>query len=344
MEMTVGYGLIGSGTMGLVYSEALAKQVPNGALRAITGGSRAAALAAEYRVPAIGSVDEMLSRDDIGAVIIATPHTTHLPYTRACAAAGKHVYCEKPMAVTVGECDEMIAACRDAGVKLTVAAQSRQNPVFKTAKELIENGTVGEVRMIRVLSSTVGWDIAEGSWIEDPDEGGAFLDWGVHGMDILNWFIGSRATRVFATFENYGGSAMPDISTMAQYEMASGAMVQVWMSYEMPSPGLGSNMGLTIVCSKAILQMDRYWLKLGIGDDWTDVISIEGWNWLLDPKNPRRIAMSAGQLRDFSGNIIDDTEPSPSGEEARNAVEMIDYARRSAAAHRSIDIPPAARC
>ena len=174
MEMTVGYGLIGSGTMGLVYSEALAKQVPNGALRAITGGSRAAALAAEYRVPAIGSVDEMLSRDDIGAVIIATPHTTHLPYTRACAAAGKHVYCEKPMAVTVGECDEMIAACRDAGVKLTVAAQSRQNPVFKTAKELIENGTVGEVRMIRVLSSTVGWDIAEGSWIEDPDEGGAF--------------------------------------------------------------------------------------------------------------------------------------------------------------------------
>jgi len=113
--MTVGYGLIGSGTMGLVYSEALAKQVPNGALRAITGGSRAAALAAEYRVPAIGSVDEMLSRDDIGAVIIATPHTTHLPYTRACAAAGKHVYCEKPMAVTVGECDEMIAACRDAG-------------------------------------------------------------------------------------------------------------------------------------------------------------------------------------------------------------------------------------
>lgn len=338
--MTVKYGLIGSGTMGLVYAEALATQVDDGELVAITGGSRAPGLAADYGVDYVNTLDELLAGDRVDAVIIATPHTTHLPYTRAVAAAGKHVYCEKPMAVTVEECDAMIAACRDAGVLLTVAAQARQNPVILAAKKLIDDGTVGEIRMIRVLSSTVGWDLDEGSWIENPEEGGAFLDWGVHGMDVLSWFTGSRGTRVFATFANYEGSATPDISAMAQYEMGSGAMVQVWMSYEFPPPGLGSNMHFMIVGEKAILDMDRYSLKLGTAEGFELVTEMEGWDWTVDPKNPRRIATSAGQLQDFSACIVNGTEPDVDGIVARDAVEMIDYARRSAVAHASIDIPP----
>jgi len=338
--MTVRYGLIGSGTMGLVYAEALATQVTDGELVAVTGGSRAQGLASDYGVDYLGSLEEMLAGDQVDAVIIATPHTTHLPYTRLVAGAGKHVYCEKPMAVTVGECDYMIAACRDAGVLLTVAAQARQNPVIIAAKKLIDDGTVGDVRMVRVLSSTVGWDLQEGSWAESPEEGGAFLDWGVHGMDTLAWFTRSRATRVFATFANFEGTPMPDISAMAQYEMGSGAMVQIWMSYEMPAPGLGSNMQFTIVGEHGILEMDRYSLKLGKGDDWTMVTEIEGWNWLVDPKNPRRIGTSAGQLQEFSRSILHGTEPAVSGSSARDAVEMIDYARRSASLGASIEIPP----
>ncbi len=268
-------------------------------------------------MPAEPSVEALLARDDIDAVIIATPHTTHLPYTEQAAAAGKHVYIEKPMAVTVEDCDAMIAACRKAGVKLTVAAQARQNPVILAAKQLIDDGTVGDVRMVRVLSSTVGWDLEDGSWAEDPAEGGAFLDWGVHGMDVLNWFTELAGQAVFATFANFEGSKVPDISAMAQYEMDNGAMVQIWMSYEMPPPGLGTNIQMTIVGSKAILQMDRYWLKLGRGEEWTDIIEIEGWNWLTEPEEPRRIGTSAGQVNDFTRNILDGTEPSPSGAEAQ---------------------------
>jgi predicted dehydrogenase len=339
--MTVKYGLIGAGAMGLVYAEALATQVDEAELVAITGGTRAPALAAEYGVQAAGSVEELLALD-LDAVIIATPHTTHLPYTRQVAAAGKHVYCEKPMSVTVEECDAMIDACREAGVLLTVAAQARQNPSVRAAKKLIDDGTVGDIRMISVLSSTVGWDLEEGSWAEDPAEGGAFLDWGVHGMDVLAWFTGARGRRVFATFTNFEGTPMPDISAMALYELDSGAMVQVWMSYEMPAPGLGSNMHFTIVGSKAILKMDRYSLQLGRGDDWTLITEVEGWDWTVDPKNPRRIATSAGQLRDFSRSIVEGSEPLVTGFDARDAVQMIDYARRSAASHTSIEIPPRA--
>jgi predicted dehydrogenase len=324
--------------MGLVYAEAFATQTGSAELVAITGGSRAPKLADEYAVSSSPSLERMLAEHDIDAVLIATPHTTHLPYTRLAAAAGKHVYCEKPMAVTVEECDAMIAACRDAGVALTVAAQARYNPIIRAAKDLIDAGEIGEVRMIRVLSSTVGWDIEDGSWIEDPDEGGAFLDWGVHGMDVLSWFTGARASRVFATFANYGATKVADVSAMAQYEMSSGAMVQVWMSYEFPPPGLGTNMQLMIVGSEAMLEVDRYYVRLGKGDGWTTVAEMEGWNWLDDPKNPRRIATSAGQLEEFSRNVLDGARPSVTGENARDAVQMIDYARRSAHRHAALDI------
>lgn len=339
--MSLGFGLIGSGNMGLVYAESLATQVPDGHLVAITGGSRAGALAAEYSVPALDSVEALLGRDDVDAVIIATPHTTHLPYTRAAALSAKHVFCEKPMSVTVEDCDAMIDICRKQGVQLAVASQSRENPIIIAAKDLIDRGVVGDIRMVRVLSSTVGWDVGEMSWIQSPDEGGAFLDWGVHGMDTLRWFTESRARRVFASFANYEDVRTPDISAMVQYELDSGAMVQVWMSYEMPAPGLGSNLQFVVVGSTGILDIDRYSLKLGQGDSWTEIATMEGWDWTIDPKNPRRIGTSARLVQDFAATILAGGEHRHTADAGRDAVEMVDYARRSAHLHRSLEIPAA---
>ena len=94
------------------YAECLAKHVPNARLVAVAVGSRAPGLAADYGVPAEASAAALLARPDVDAVIIATPHSTHAALTAQAAAAGKHVYIEKPMAVTVAECDAMIDACR----------------------------------------------------------------------------------------------------------------------------------------------------------------------------------------------------------------------------------------
>ena len=75
-------------------------------------GSRAEALAAEYGVDAEQSADALLARSDVDVVVIATPHSTHLDLAKQTAAAGKHVYLEKPMALNVDECDQIIDACR----------------------------------------------------------------------------------------------------------------------------------------------------------------------------------------------------------------------------------------
>src|SRR5579871_989828 len=109
---TVGMGVIGSGFMGLTYSEAIARHVRGAKLVGVAGGRRAAELAREYGVWEAPSVDDLLYRPDVQAVVLATPDQHRRDLTIAAAAEGKHVLAEKPMAPTVADCDAMIAACR----------------------------------------------------------------------------------------------------------------------------------------------------------------------------------------------------------------------------------------
>ena len=105
---SIGVGMIGSGFMGLTYSQCLKAHVEGAHLVATTGGTRAEKLAADFEVPVEQSVESLLARADIDAVILATPDQHRLEITAKAAAAGKHVLVEKPMAPTVAECDEMI--------------------------------------------------------------------------------------------------------------------------------------------------------------------------------------------------------------------------------------------
>src|SRR5690242_16006674 len=113
--MTVRFGIIGSGYISRGYAAGLRiGQVPDGELVAIAGGRRAPALAEEFQAQVEPTVEALIARDDIDAVIIGSPHSAHLEQTLAAAQTHKHVYTEKPMAVSLEECDRMIEACRAA--------------------------------------------------------------------------------------------------------------------------------------------------------------------------------------------------------------------------------------
>ena len=145
--------MIGSGFMGLTYAEAIVSLVDGAELIAVSGGSRAGKLAADYGVPAEESVDALVSRGDIDAVVVATPDQYRVEVTNKAAAAGKHVLVEKPMAPTVAECDEMIRACTAAGVSLGVVKTERFRRLTRKAKQLIDDGEIGSIRMMRTLSA-----------------------------------------------------------------------------------------------------------------------------------------------------------------------------------------------
>jgi predicted dehydrogenase len=337
--MTIGFGIIGTGMMGSTYAEALRTQAPSGRLVAVAGGRRADELATTYGVPADASPEALLARRDIDAVVIATPHTTHLPLARAAAAAGKHIYLEKPMALSVAQCDEILAAADAAGVTVTVASQSRYNDISIRAKQLIEDGTVGRITMFRVTSPTVGWDVPADGWFVDPREGGAYLDWGPHGCDTLRWFTRSEATIAFGLFANFGGIPAVDPSAMVTYGMDSGAMAQLWMSYEIPAPGLGSYMQWLCVGEEGMLDFTRDLLRVGRGDAWRVELDLPPWDWSVDPRAPRRIGLTARQVEGFARSLLDGTTPEVTGHDGRAAIAMVEAAITSARTGSAVPIP-----
>src|SRR6185312_12621255 len=147
--MTVGFGMIGAGQMAHIHAVAIAEQ-PAGSARlvAVTSGTRAPALAAEFGAEAEPSIEALLDRKDIDAVVIATPHTAHLPNVLAAAAAGKHIVLEKPMGLDVDECRQMIDACDAAGVYLSLAKISRWLEAIRVGHDLVADGTAGEPLVI----------------------------------------------------------------------------------------------------------------------------------------------------------------------------------------------------
>ncbi len=340
--MSVGIGLLGSGFMSHTYAECLAKHVPGGHLAAVALGSRADSLAAEYGVAAEPSAEALLARQDVAAVIVATPHSTHRRLTELAAAAGKHVYVEKPMAVTVEDCDAMIAACARAGVTLTVNKITRFRASPRAAKRLIDDGAIGELRMIRVTSSVVGYLPDELGWVKDPGEGGAWLDMGVHVFDALRWFTGSEVDVIFARVRDHGGVDHLRRTGLAEIEMQNGVVAQVMISFEMPPPGIGSQSQWTFVGAEGIVEADSYGkVRLGTADGWQEVYEMPPFDLNADVYSPIRLEAFAAQVQDFTEAIESGRMPAVAGEDGRAAVAVVEAGAKSSATGTSIRLAQA---
>jgi predicted dehydrogenase len=332
--MTVRVGVVGSGFMGRTWSEVAANHADGTTLAAIAGGRRAPALAADYGVPLEASPEALIARADVDLVILASPPAVHRAQTIAAAAAGKHVLVEKPMAQDVTESAAMVEACRVAGVRLSVVSQHRFRDTPAAAHRLIVDGAIGDVRMIRLTGAEVGWwDLkARGDeWKLDPAQQTAWASWSAHGCDLIRWLSGSEPVRAYARIANFSGTP-PDVgqSAMAQYEMASGALVQIWMTYEMPKPGLASTWEFVIVGSTGIVRLDPYGqLLLGRDDAWEVVAEMPGFD-PLDANDSIRLRAYARQLEDLVAAVRDGRDPLVSGEEGRRTTAMLTAAEESA--------------
>ena len=140
--------------------------------------------------------DALINDPDIDAVYIATPPGSHKEYTIKAAKAGKPVYVEKPMARNVAECQEMIAACEEAGVPLYVAYYRRAQPRFLKIKELLENKAIGDVRFVSTTQyQKASEDVMDSEnlpWRVQPHlaGGGLFFDLASHTLDLLDFLLG----------------------------------------------------------------------------------------------------------------------------------------------------------
>jgi 1,5-anhydro-D-fructose reductase (1,5-anhydro-D-mannitol-forming) len=179
---------------------------------------RAAECAAELGAErAYGTWQELLLDEDVQAVYIATPPHLHAGIAVAAAGAGKHVVCEKPMAPGLEEADAMIAACRAAGVRLSVAYYRHLYPVMARIREILSSGKIG-TPLVAQINAFEHHALDPGdprSWLLDPEisGGGAMIDFGCHRIEVLLDLLGDVEEIQGMTSRRFAGRAVEDTAS-----------------------------------------------------------------------------------------------------------------------------------
>jgi scyllo-inositol 2-dehydrogenase (NAD+) len=191
--------VIGLGRMGQLYAHTVATQGADARLHAVADPDRAARdhVAARYGVEyAFADPADALARPDIHAVVIATPTSTHRDVVVAAAGAGKAIFCEKPLALTLPGTRDAIAAAERAGVPLQVGFMRRFDAGYRKAKTLIDAGEIGQP----VMFKAVGRDpFCPRPVFADPaHSGGLIIDMAIHDFDLARWLMGAEVERVTA--------------------------------------------------------------------------------------------------------------------------------------------------
>ena len=228
MSTEIGFGIVGAGMVARYHARAIA-ETPGARLGAVcrADAARADEAAAELGVPCEASLEALLERPDVDAVCLCSPSGLHAEQAVAAARAAKHVLVEKPMALRLADADAMIAACRDAGVRLGVVLQRRTDPASRALHDAIRAGELGDLVMgtatVPYFRPQSYYDSAawRGTW--SLDGGGALMNQGIHLVDLLLWLMGGEAEVVGAS----GGAAQHEIEVedcvVAALRFSSGA-------------------------------------------------------------------------------------------------------------------------
>lgn len=200
--------MIGAGRVGKNHSKAITHHVPGGKIVALVDPADAvrAETAVEFGIEAqFDQLEQAIDKVDFDAVIITTPTFTHLALTALAANHKKHVFLEKPMALNLAECDEIINVTEKNGVHLQLGFMRRFDPEFAAAAQRIEGGEIGNPMMIKSLTHGPGLPPA---WARDlATSNGMLAEVNSHDWDTTRWLMGSNYQRVYTEVANLKGAA-----------------------------------------------------------------------------------------------------------------------------------------
>jgi len=192
---SVRVGVIGAGRIGKIHAGNIATRIPSATLVAVADVNAKAAeeLGAKWNAKAVADYHKILDDRRIQAVAICSSTDTHAKIVQEAAAAGKHIFCEKPIDHTLEKIDAALAAVNKAGVKLQIGFNRRFDSNFKKVRELVASGKIGQPHILRITSR----DPAPPPIEYVKVSGGIFLDMTIHDFDMARYLMGSEVTQVF---------------------------------------------------------------------------------------------------------------------------------------------------
>ena len=346
MSMKLKWGVIGSGGI------AERRTIPEGIVKAQNAQLSSvfdinqqvnAEVAKEYGAEQAASINELLDAD-VDTIYVATPAHVHAEQVRACAEAGKHVLCEKPLGMTVAEAEGMIELCRQRGIKLGCAFMMRFVAQHQKALRLIKEGRLGRPVYARAQLSC-WYPPIEGAWRQDPATGGggALIDMGGHCIDLLEMFFG-RITRVSCFINNSVHSYKSEDSATAMLFFETGALATVDTFFCIPDNSSKNVLELygskgSVLAKGTIGQAPAgemvAFLEQGGEDYDAQQARAEGQGISIksEPVNTYQ-----AEIEEFSRAIIDDCEPAISGELGLRSQKILTACYESARLGKVIEI------
>ena len=180
------------------------------------------------------SYDDMLRNPDVTVVAIHTPNSLHAGQAIAAARAGKHVFCDKPMATSAADAERMVQECENAGVKLGVNFHYRFMPCFVETRRIIAGGEIGEVQIVQIEARSPGGRFTTWRGVPVMAGLGTTMSTGVHIYDILRYLLSSEIATVSAFFDTPCG--VMEEANMSMLQFSNGVIAQASVHEKAPFP------------------------------------------------------------------------------------------------------------
>lgn len=328
--------IVGTGFMGGVHADAW-QQTPARVIAFVArrGDDEAGGLAAKYQARLVTRLEDVLPEVDV--VDICAPTHLHADYTVRAASAGKHVICEKPLALTVEDGRRMIRACRTHGVRLLVAHVLRFFPEYRAARDIVDRGEIGRPAVLRLSRCAFQPRKADNWFIDPARSGGMMLDLMVHDFDFARWVAGD-VVRVFARSTRDTAAQNGRDHALVILTHRSGAISHVEGSWAFPPPTfrtrfeIAGSDGLIVFDSPSAAAIVTYLHRQDAGE------RVE----VPLPRSPLLENPYATQLRAFADALTGGAEPPVTAADALVAVQIATAAIESSQRGSAIELPPLA--
>jgi myo-inositol 2-dehydrogenase/D-chiro-inositol 1-dehydrogenase len=321
-------GVIGAGRIGRVHANTISKMAFPGVdvcLKWVVDPVVASAekLAAELGIPNFGAdYRQVLADKEVDAVLVCSSTNTHSTITIDAANAGKHVFCEKPVDLTIAKVDEAVAAVKKAGVKLQVGFNRRFDPDFRQIRDLVRSGTIGEPHILKIISR----DPAPPSPEYAAVSGGMFLDMTIHDFDMARYLVGSEVVEVYAAgavLVDPAIGAAGDIDTaLITLRFANGTIGVIDNSRKAV---FGYDQRAEVLCSNGMAANSNHYHNTVVVSGPARIEHDLPQNFFMD----RYTLSFEVEVREFVEAILENKVPSCGGEDGRQALVIALAAKKS---------------